>query len=129
MNEVTLESLVGERDLSGVDMLSNTEEFGDASVCVFEIDGKVYTAAEDPINGYRSYLGMLREGGEIKNAFSPQRVLCLMAGDNDDILVMRDMLTGKDVLAIGTSNSDYYYPSFVANFQPEHMACNQVKSG
>ncbi len=32
------------------------------------------------------------------------------------------------VLEVGTDNSDDYYPSFVANFQPENMATNASAS-
>lgn len=136
MSEVTLESLVGEHELSGVDM---TEEDmptsyggGDyhGSVCRFILDGKTYTACEDDNDGYRSAMKSLTEGGEVRNQFAPQRVLCSMRyedeyGNKDETLVMRDMITGKEVLEVGTDNTDDYYPSFVSNFQPENMACNR----
>lgn len=133
MSTVTLESLVGEHLLSGVDFIKETEKgeyAGDyAQLCIFELDGKVYTCKEDPGDGYRSSMDSLIEGGTVSNRFSPQRVICSMQteggyGRVDDILVMRDCLTGKEVLRIGTENTDDYYPCFVANFQPESMACN-----
>jgi hypothetical protein len=129
---IDLKSLVGEHELSGVDMVELKAEgpYGDdASVCVFCLDGKTYTAKEDPDDGYRSYLGELIEGGTVRNMFAPQRVLCSMTEGDDEILVMRDLVTGKDVLSIGTDNAEDYYPSFVANFQPENMACNAPAPG
>jgi hypothetical protein len=137
VTEVTLESLVGEHELSGVDMTEeniegqwNKERTYHGNVCRFVLDGKVYTALEDEDDGYRSSLRSLTEGGAVSNLFAPQRVLCSMQtegkhGGVDDILVMRDVVTGKEVLSVGTDNTDDYYPSFVANFHPENMACNQ----
>lgn len=135
---IELESLVGEHELSGVDMtkLAEKGEWNDdyASVCVFVLDGRTYTATEDPDDGYRSCMRSLVEGGEVMNRFPPQRVLCSMRtegayGSKDETLVMRDAVTGKEVLEIGTDNTDDYYPSFVANFRPENMACNQGTQG
>lgn len=136
MSEVTLESLVGEHELSGVDMAAEDMpayfEGGTykGSVCRFVLDGKAYTAAEDENDGYRSSMKSLVLGGEVNNRFAPQRGLCTMRtegeyGRKDETLVMRDVVTGKEVLEVGTDNTDDYYPSFVANFQPENMACNQ----
>lgn len=136
MNEVTLESLVGEHELSGVDMTSDNMpgyfegETYSGSVCRFVLDGKVYTATEDDNDGYRSSMKSLVEGGFVSNTFAPQRVVCSMRiegeyGSKDETLVMRDVVTGREVLEIGTDNTDDYYPSFVANFQPGNMACNQ----
>lgn len=124
MNDITLESLVGEHELSGVDMSVESNGYEDASVCRFVLDGKAYTATEDPDDGYRSYLGTLQEGGEVKNSFPAQRVLCYMRGGSDETLVFRDVVTGKEVLEVGTDNTDDYYPSFVAHFQPQNMAIN-----
>lgn len=133
MSEVTLESLVGEHMLSGVDFLQATEKdeysYDYANLCVFELDGKVYTCAEDESDGYRSSMKSLTEGGTVTNRFQPQHVLCSMQTEDeygrvDDLLVMRDVVTGKDVLTIGTENTGDYYPSYVASFQPENMACN-----
>jgi hypothetical protein len=133
---IELESLVGEHELSGVDYILS-EEFPtswgssyNGQVCRFVLDGKVYTAREDDNDGYRSAMEDLTEGGAIRNRFAPQRVLCSMRtegkyGGKDHVLVMRDVVTGREVLEIGTDNTDDYYPSFVADFRPENMACNQ----
>jgi hypothetical protein len=135
---IELESLVGEHELSGVDYIKSEEmpseyDFSgpySASVIRFVLDGKVYTAREDDNDGYRSCMRDLVEGGEVKNTFAPQRVLCSLRtegtyGNKDYTLVMRDVVTGKEVLEVGTDSTDDYYPSFVANFRPENMACNQ----
>lgn len=137
---IELESLVGEHELSGVDYIASEEMPSEytyegaepycASVIRFVLDGKSYTAREDDNDGYRSAMRDLLEGGEVKNTFAPQRVLCSMRtegtyGSKDHTLVMRDVVTGKEVLEVGTDNTDDYYPGFVANFQPGNMACNQ----
>jgi hypothetical protein len=135
---VDLESLVGEHELSGVDYIQSDalpSSWGEGetyhgSVIRFVLDGKSYTACEDDNDGYRSSMKELIEGGTVKNVFAPQRVLCSMRtegeyGSKDETLVMRDMVTGEVVLEVGTDNTDDYYPSFVADFQPRNMACNQ----
>lgn len=135
MTEVTLESLIGLHELSGVDMTAEDLKctYGDStyhgSVCRFVLDGKVYTACEDDNDGYRSALGSLKEGGEVKNRFASVRVLCCMRtanghGGTDETLVMRDVITGKEALEVGTDNTDDYYPSFVADFRPQNMFQN-----
>lgn len=99
------------------------------NVCRFVLDGKAYTVREDDNDDYRSSMRDLLEGGVVKNIFAPVRVLCSMRtegqyGGKDETLVMRDVVTGKEVLEIGTDNTDDYYPSFVADFRPENMTSN-----
>jgi len=65
----------------------------------------------------------------MKNVFKRVKVLAILhAGENADILELKDIETGKIVLEVGTDRSDDYYPSFVAYFMPENMVLNQ-KSG
>lgn len=132
--EVEFESLIGERVLDAVD--TSTEQvkkwgdhFENANVMRFRLDGKVYTAVEDPDDGYRSGLERLYAADEpISNVFPPCKVLVRRKRDDNygknDTLEMIDMVTGKVVLEVGTDNCDDYYPSFVANFTPENMAIN-----
>ena len=137
MSEVELQSLVGEHLLSGVDTGKTTvERYGsteEANNISFVLDGIVYTATEDPDDDYRSHMGSLAVGGDVTNTFPPQRVLCsYITGKTDadsyntanELLIARDIVTGKEVLRIGTSNTDDYYPWFTAEFDPTAMACN-----
>ena len=136
VNDVTLESLVGEHELTGVDFgRVVVTEYGydeNCDSCTFVLDGEIYTVTEDPSDGYRSSMRSLVKGGEpVRNMFTPCRVLCSMQakgeyGSVDDILVMRDVVTGKEVLSIGTENTDDYYPCYRANFDPTSMASNAV---
>lgn len=133
---IELESLVGLHMLTGVDFETsriNTwgNEYEPCQVLNFTLDGKTYTAIEDPSDGYRSTLDRLLETDTpTKNVFAPVQVMAKMKdtseyGQVDDTLILVDVKTGKLVLEVGTGNSDDYYPSFVANFIPENMACNQ----
>ena len=142
MSDVDLESLVGEHELSGVDMgkttvtrYGSTEEANNIS---FVLDGIVYTATEDPDDGYRSHMGSLAIGGKVTNTFAPQRVLCsyykgkITESDyntSNELLIARDVVTGKEVLRVGTSNTDDYYPWFTADFDPTAMGCNTPSGG
>lgn len=46
-----------------------------------------------------------------------------------DYLVLVSEITDKPVLTVGTSNTDDYYPSFVAHFEPENMSVNSEQRG
>jgi hypothetical protein len=137
--EITLDSLVGEHVLTGVDLVEfrvkdeEPDAWSDdiAQRVVFTLDGVTYKASEDPSDGYRSSMRSLRVGGEVRNTFPPCRVICTLGVPPDDgyedareSLVMTDVVTGKVVLEIGTHNSDDYYPSFVGFFDPAAMAAN-----
>lgn len=144
-NEVELDSLVGEHVLDAVDLsvestkASYGDYFEDCELVRFRLDGKVYTAIEDPSDGYRSSLRslILSPNDEMRNVFPPIRVLARKKDDNDryghsnDTIEFIDIVTAKVVLEVGTDNSDDYYPSFVGAFWPENMATNasQVPNG
>jgi hypothetical protein len=141
VSEIELKTLVGEHALGGVDMGKTTvERYGsteEANSISFMLDGIVYTATEDPDDGYRSHMGSLTLGATISNTFPPQRVLCSYyegrITDSDwntanELLIARDVVTGKEVLRVGTSNTDDYYPWFTADFDPTAMACNATQA-
>lgn len=141
---VTLDDLVGEHVLDGVDLSEERvktygDQFEDVSVIRFRLDGKVYTAVEDPSDGYRSSMKeIFVEECPISNAFAPVRVVgrkkprSTYGGENDtlenDTLELIDVVTGRTVLEAGTNNTDDYYPSFVGVFHPENMVINVDRS-
>lgn len=49
------------------------------------------------------------------------------AADHCEYLVLVSEITDKPVLVVGTSNTDDYYPSFVASFQPQNMSLNSER--
>lgn len=133
---VMLDDLIGDHMLDAVDTYVervNTwgKNFEDANVIRFRLDGIVYTAIEDPSDGYRSCLDKLtaEADAEVKNVFPPVRVTARKKADDkyckNDTLELVDAVTGKVVMEVGTDNTDDYYPSFVSSFSPENMATNQ----
>jgi hypothetical protein len=133
--------LVGEHELTGVDFGTAKEEdypksnrYCDCQVVNFTLDGKTYTACEDPDDGYRSSMRYLRAGDTpTTNVFAPVKVIGRMKPDGkyedgNEILELVDCTTGKTVIEVGTENKNDYYPCWVANFHPENMACNQKES-
>lgn len=133
-----LEDLIGEHVLTGVEfgVLPPDESryrHEDANTMTFVLDGRAYCVTEDENDGYRSSMRDIVEVPieTVKNVFAPVKVLARhrtrSTGGSDaaDILELIDCVTTKTVLEVGTENSDDYYPSYVANFSPEHMACNQ----
>lgn len=134
---VELDSLIGEHTLDGVDLSNERvktygDNMEDASVIRFRLDGKVYTAIEDPSDGYRSSMDRIFvEDCPISNVFPPVRVLARKKGSDcgyvNDTLELIDMMTGKVIVEVGTDHTDDYYPSFVSGFWPEHMATNESR--
>lgn len=133
---VDLKSLVGEHVLDAVDeSTEKVKRWGDnfevSNVIRFRLDGKVYTAVENPDDGYRSSMEKIFvSDDEMKNVFPPQRVLGIHRtkgeySDVDDVLELRDIVTGGLVLEVGTSNVEDYYPCFVGRFDPKAMAVNR----
>jgi hypothetical protein len=128
-----LKDFVGLHKLSGVDMNNERTEsewgggFEDCQVVNFILDGKVYTAIENPSDGYRSMLREIKLSDAatrtIKNRFSPVRVIGIIR--DGEVLDLFDVHTGKAILSIGTKDENDYYPVFVAEFTPENMAINQ----
>lgn len=137
--KVTLEGLVGEHVLTGVDFgTDEVDRYGEpamANCCYFVLDGTTYRVVEDESDGYRSSMRDIDiiVDRPVVNVFEPCRVVGRYVngkwgyGDSSDILELIDLVTGKTVLAVGTQNNDDYYPSYVADFTPEHMACNVVR--
>lgn len=135
-----LTDLVGEHLLQGVnhtverfeDWIGTSE---DANVIRFKLDNKVYQAIEDKDDGYRSYCKELVEIDEpIQYEFPPQTVIARMRENNsyeeNKVLEFIDPVTNLQVLAIGTGNTNDYYPYCVLEWNPENMAVNQnVKDG
>lgn len=135
-DQIDLDSLIGEHVLDAVDMLSERvkqygEHFEDCEVIRFRLDGIVYTAIEDPSDGYRSSLERLfvSPAEKMRNVFPPIHVLARKKEDErysvNDTLQLVDLVTGKVVMEVGTDNTDDYYPCFVSHFAPENMATNQ----
>lgn len=132
--EIQLEDLVGLHQLTGVDMNNqsielSTEYFRDCQVINFILDGKTYTAIEDPSDGYRSCMHDIYQSNfKVSNVFQAIQVMGLkriFSNDNkDNVLDFYDTKNGKLILSVGTKYSDDYYPSWEAVFTPENMSIN-----
>ena len=125
-DQIDLDSLVGEHALDAVDLMP--EGTGDAEAIRFRLDGIVYTATEDPDDGYRSCLKEITvSDAPMKNVFPSVKIEARKrtgGGYVSDVLELVDTITGKTVLEVGTDNTDDYYPWFVGAFWPENMALN-----
>lgn len=128
-----LKELVGKHKLTAVEPDADTEKMENA--LLFTMDGKTYRIAEDEDDGYRSHAKEIEVvDRKLSNRFKP----CAVVGHHVesssdysgecDILELVDVTTGKIVLAIGTANTDDYYPYYVADFHPEAMAINKRRS-
>ena len=133
-----LKDLVGLHKLSGVDMDSSKviepygSEYEDCEVVRFVLDGRTYTVIEDPNDGYRSSMKDIAVSTDpVSNSFPPVSVFALMRRDGScekhEVLEMYDVVTTGLVLAVGTGNTDDYYPYFVGEFNPKEMVTNKDK--
>jgi hypothetical protein len=134
-----LKDLMGKHFLSGVSMSKtrfkqewDEEEFEDedSNVMSFILDGVVYSAIEDPSDGYRSTMRDLKINEyQVENTFEPIQVMCKMRDDrnynSNNTLELYDIENGKLILAAGTDNTDDYYPCFVSEWIPENLSISQ----
>ncbi len=128
-----LEDLIGEHLLSGVDFDHESIRqyrnlYEDAETINIVLDGKTYTAVEDPSDGYRSCMAEIKESDyKVKNRFAAVRVLGRLRDDDyyvNDVIEFLSLETGKVVLSVGTAHADDYYPWWVAEWQPENLPQN-----
>lgn len=130
---MTLEDLKGNHILSGIEVgtrkikVFSWEE--DCSYIKFILDGTTYLAVENPDDGYRSYMEELQIVDEKCEVKLPDIKVCCHMRENskyaeNDILVFIDSVNGEEILAIGTANTDDYYPYCVMEYSPEKMHCN-----
>jgi len=127
-----LEDLEGEHLLDAVDFCVTDEVlFDDYTVKCnemrFRLNGKVFSAREEPEDGYRSCMKELSTTSEpMVNTFIPVKVLGKYKRNGfDDILELIDADTKKVVIEVGTEDYDDYYPCYIASFHPENMKINQ----
>lgn len=129
--DVELSDLVGTHILDTAAVMTvlppEDASWGEERSCAsFGMDGKTYTAIEDPNDGYRSYLSAITvdEGHtEALIGASPigRKVVCTHedcapAGgfeDGRDLLTVTDAKTGHVWMVLGTTNTDDYYPCCV----------------
>ena len=132
-----LKDLVGLRRLDCAPNMEIRHPFdADANGVCFMLDGVDYLAFEDPSDGYRSALGALIVlegyiGQSQKRQYVHEQVNCVHRtvnpnhpDDEDDVLEIRNSVTGHLILEIGTEAVDDYYPSFVCRYYPEHLSAN-----
>lgn len=135
METVTMDDLVGEHELSGVDIGEEgvTDCFGrmnNRGYVVVGLSGYCYKFVENPDDGYRSYMEdeIVKYVGTPINNFAPVKVCVRLDNglDNEarEVLEFVDAVTGKVILIVGTNNTDDYYPYCVFEYTPENMIHN-----
>lgn len=128
-----LNDLVGKHILSGIEVgvLTKKDYIGyqSCNYMKFTLDGVTYAAVEDPEDGYRSYMEELVVSDEPCKIKLPNiEVVCSMMEDdvyeNNDVLRFVDVMSGREILLVGTENWDDYYPVCRLEYHPENMHCN-----
>lgn len=129
-----LENLCGEHWLSGLEfgtaeVESYFNDIEETEAIRFTVDNHNYLVLEDPDDGYRSYCSDIFEVDESpKFTFPGVRVYCYMGEETEsEILIMRDIMTNKVILKIGTDTGDSYYPCCIFDWRPENMSINLGK--
>lgn len=129
IKDITLQSLVGAHILTGVDFEENpfvVEDYPsteDSTWVNFILDGKTYTAVEDPDDGYRSRMDRISTSNKkVVNTFKPVKVIGTMGRNYEsEIISFYSRVTGELILRIGTDMNDDYYPYFIGEFIPENI--------
>jgi hypothetical protein len=131
---VDFKDLLGDHFLDAVDRDTKevqrwSEEFESVNVLRFRLGGVVYMAVENPSDGYRSSMDKFFVSEDVMmNVFRPVKVTARMRPNdewrNNDVLELVDVANGEVILAVGTSNNDDYYPSFVGEWWPDKLAVN-----
>lgn len=103
----------------------------------FKLDGITYMAVEDPDDGYRSCCRELEVVDEECRTKLPDILVeCKMRDDvrddiwgteENDILEFYDTNNKQMFMAVGTGNTNDYYPYFVFEYMPEELSCNATK--
>jgi hypothetical protein len=140
LETVSLEDLCGQRMLSGRGemVLESAETSNDnAFVVVLRLDDELYWFQEDPGDGYRSSLEVIKKLHGWPNDMPPSAfvafdpVMCslrirresadpeLDSTRRDEVLYGVDERTGLVLFEVGTENTNDYYPSFVHQWSPE----------
>lgn len=114
-----------------------SEEEDDCNYVKFRLDGVTYMAVEDPDDGYRCYCRELEiEDGECRTSLPDIIVECKMRDDvhddiwgteENDILEFYDINNKQMFMAVGTGNTNDYYPYFMFEYMPEELSCNATK--
>jgi hypothetical protein len=128
-----LEDLVGKHTLTGVGSGNiKTEDEWNPIVdsFSFKLDGVVYTAIENPEDGYRSCMEKLViDEHDIDTRIPPVEVMGKMKDDdnyyNNKTLQLIDVENGEVVLEVGTDNYNDYYPWFVREWYPKRLHINK----
>jgi hypothetical protein len=130
-----LENLKGCHILKGIE-LGTREVDGfwkktNSNYIKFTLDDTTYLAVEDEADGYRSYMRELEIVDEKCKIKIPNiQVVCKMRKEryeDCDILEFIDLMNGEMILAIGTGNTNDYYPYCCFEYYPEKMACNEER--
>lgn len=115
----------------------------DMDAVIFNIDNQLWAMYVDPDDGYRSYSCVhLATGEQLQNLymtnFPPQEVIVEFGNvntsddygntlENKAFMIIRDAITHKEIVNIGTDNTDDYYPYGYFIYHPENMYINQGK--
>ncbi len=139
---MVLSDLVGVHTMTGIETGTVKREnwWDGEDICnyvKFRLDGVTYMAVEDPNDGYRSCCRELEiVDEECKTKLPDILVECKMRDDfhdnifgteKNDILEFYDTNNKQMFMAVGTGNTNDYYPYFAFEYMPEVLSCNATK--
>lgn len=131
-----LQDLSGYHILSGVDYGQRMVEtwkthVEEASSISFILDDVCYTAVEDPEDSYRSSMKelLIESTSLVMNRFKPVSVFCMYLFEHTawgshslcDLISIVNVENGEEILRVGTTDTDDYYPCFTDDYNPEAM--------
>lgn len=126
--KLELEDLEGEHEVSGVDFdIVSFYDSDESNRMTIVIDGIPLGFIEDPNDGWRSTFGEVQVGKpDILNMFEPIKLNFTYTREYEEnrLGVYEGIIAyfeDKEVLKIGTDNSDDYYPVCVLEWNPTSL--------
>ena len=121
-----LKDLVGTHLMTGIETGTvkgdGWRSENDCNYVKFRLDGVTYMAVEDPEDGYRSCCRDLEIVNEECKTKLPD--IYSWGTEKNDILEFYDTTNKQMFMAVGTGNTNDYYPYFVFEYMPEVLHCN-----
>ena len=84
----------------------------------FELDGTSYLIEEDPNDGYRSSVAFFGESDGVKPPRFKRPYFVIVKELQDELFILEELKSHREVLRLGTDNSDSWYPCYQFDFHP-----------
>lgn len=127
---MTTQGLIGIHKLQGIEEIFNYQMigiFGDeitTNAFIIRLDDINFVFAQDPSDGYRSYLSDVETTEQKPKYILPDILVRIEPSEDFNGIYIVDTITNSTVLELGTDYSDDYYPCCIMRYYPENLYVN-----